>query len=432
VRLGQLRKQAVAFIIAITAITILSLSVAASSWTIVPSDNTTHDNQLYGVACDPAGNCWAVGYYGYNSSGRAQTFIETNTGSGWIVVSSPNTSPSEDNTLSAVACATIDVCWAVGNYGNNSNGHLQTLIEENTGGGWTIVSSPNSSSTEDNRLLGVTCASPTDCWAVGFYTAAVGGHYQTLIEENTGSGWAIVNSPNTSASQSNRINGVTCASASDCLAVGGYTNGSAFQTLIEENTGSGWNIVGSPNKTAASDNLLNDVSCNAARCWAAGYYNAGNPGPSQTLIEENNGSGWNIVSSPNATNVANTQLLGIACAGSTHCWVVGFFDTSNAAPSYTLIEENNGSGWNIVSSPNATSTGNNRLPAIACVSVDECFAVGFYFGGDVGAARTLVETNSQPANNVPEFPNALAGILGAAAIALLLRRSVARHSRSHS
>ena len=82
-------------------------------------------------------------------------------------------------------------------------------------GGWSIVTSPNATPPPgNNKLRGVTCVSASDCWAVG------GNGFQTLIERWDGTSWAIVSSPNTSATQANHLNGVTCVSASDCWAVG--------------------------------------------------------------------------------------------------------------------------------------------------------------------------------------------------------------------
>jgi hypothetical protein len=52
---------------------------------------------------------------------------------------------------------------------------------------WVIYSSPN------DQLLAVTCITSTDCFAVG---SSAG---QTLIEEDTGSAWTIVSSPNASS-----------------------------------------------------------------------------------------------------------------------------------------------------------------------------------------------------------------------------------------
>src|ERR1019366_7078908 len=54
---------------------------------------------------------------------------------------------------------------------------------------WNIVSSPNAPGSSCSTLYGVACPSSSDCWAVGT------GANQTLIEQFTPSGWAIVPSP---------------------------------------------------------------------------------------------------------------------------------------------------------------------------------------------------------------------------------------------
>jgi hypothetical protein len=78
---------------------------------------------------------------------------------------------------------------------------------------WSIVSSPNTSTTDHNALRGVACVSASECWAVGYYLTA--SDAQTLIERWDGTSWNIVNSPNTSATQSNFLLGVTCMSGSE-------------------------------------------------------------------------------------------------------------------------------------------------------------------------------------------------------------------------
>src|SRR4029077_533555 len=56
----------------------------------------------------------------------------------------------------------------------------QTLIERWNGTSWAIVSSPNTSATQSNLLYSVTCGSVSDCWAVGYYYNASSGA-QTLV-----------------------------------------------------------------------------------------------------------------------------------------------------------------------------------------------------------------------------------------------------------
>ena len=140
-----------------------------------------------------------------------QTLIERWDGTSWAIVSSPNTSATQTNFLYGVTCVSASDCWAVG--ANVSSGVHQTLIERWDGTSWAIVTSPNTSATEHNYLYGVTCVSASDCWAVGYYNSEINNSNiarQTLIERWDGTSWAIVTSPNTSTTQDNVLFGVTC------------------------------------------------------------------------------------------------------------------------------------------------------------------------------------------------------------------------------
>src|SRR5205823_2250513 len=122
-------------------------------------------------------------------------------------------------------------CWAVGLYNTGKN--YQTLVERWNGASWTMVASPNLVTTDANYLDGLTCVSASDCWAVGLYEAAANfqdGHaFQTLIERWDGTSWSIVPSPNATTTN-NALYGVTCVSASDCWAAGYYSIADTFQT----------------------------------------------------------------------------------------------------------------------------------------------------------------------------------------------------------
>ena len=210
----------------------------SNDWSIVSSPNTsaTQSNFLLGVTCRSASECWAVGYY-YNDNVISQTLIERWDGTSWAIVSSPNTSTTEANVLLGVTCVSASECWAVGYYYGLDDLISQTLIERWDGTSWTIVNSPNTN-TQSNVLLGVTCGSASDCWAVGDY-AFTGSVLQALIERWNGTSWEIVSSPNTSATQSNLLYGVTCGSTPDCWAVGYYYNASSVaQTLALRYTAS--------------------------------------------------------------------------------------------------------------------------------------------------------------------------------------------------
>ena len=111
---------------------------------------------------------------------------------------------------------------------------------------WSIVPSPNSGSIEDT-LNAVSCISAS-CTAVGYYYASAQSQSQTLIEQWDGTSWSVAPSPNTSTSQQNTLLGVSCVPASECTAVGSYqASTSVSQTLIEQWNGTAWSIVPSPN-----------------------------------------------------------------------------------------------------------------------------------------------------------------------------------------
>jgi len=84
--------------------------------------------------------------------------------------------------------------------------------------------------------------------------------------------WSTVPSPNRGAII-NILNAVSCASASACVAVGGYTNSSGVtRPLVESWNGSSWSVVPSPSPHPA-DNFVFGVSCgSAAACTAVGQY----------------------------------------------------------------------------------------------------------------------------------------------------------------
>ena len=293
----------------------------------------------------------------------------------WAIENSPNGPTTRDSYLEGVTCVSGSDCWAVGYYVSDPVGYSQTLIEHWNGTSWSVVPSPNTSAAEFNTLYGVTCASPSDCWAVGQYIANSPPYYHTLIEQWDGTQWLIVTSPTPPALSDYdnvQLSRVTCTSASQCWAVGeyggNYFTGTPNQTLIEQWDGTQWSIVTSPNyptRTGESyyGNYLEGVTCTSlSQCWAVGYYWPAPDGPAstQTLIEQWDGTSWSIVSSPNILiggSPSDNGLQGVTCTSGSDCWAVGSGGNTPASYSHTLIEQWNGTSWSIVTSPSNGTTG---------------------------------------------------------------------------
>jgi hypothetical protein len=342
-----------------------------TNWSITPSPNlsgrVTNDlGGLIGVACVTANDCMAVG--GEFSSTATQTLVEYWDGTGWSILPSPNQG-SYGSQLDDVSCTSASSCTAVGFYLVNSGGTMwQTLIESWNGTSWSIVPSPNAGTQTQSLLVSVSCTSATFCVAVGTYqTLLTVVAQQTLVESWNGTAWSVVSSPDPNAADN--FSGVSCASASFCVAVGTTYSTIAGQTLIESWDGTSWSAVSSPDASTAD--LLNGVTCTAANnCVAVGL--AATLSGSETLVESWDGTSWSIVSSPNQ-GTSGSQLRGVTCLSAAFCQAVGYYLASTTT-AFSLVEAWDGTSWSIVSTPN---TGAGDFPySVSCVDTSHCEAVG--------------------------------------------------------
>jgi hypothetical protein len=247
---------------------------------------------------------------------------------------------------------------------------------------WTVVPSPSEGA--GSYLQGVSCASAAACTAVGHYLTSVSLNDRTLIESWNGTGWLVVPSPNRGTAD-NSLAGVSCVSAAACTAVGSATNSSGVSaTLVESWNGTRWSVVPSPNRGTAGD-VLEAVSCvSAAACTAVGSYTPSGVG-SRPLIESWNGTSWSVVSSPRPG--AQDNLDGVSCTSATACTAVGYYLTSSG-PLRTLVESWNGTRWSVLPSPN--SGGSDVLFGVSCASASACTAVGYYLLR--GSQKSLIES----------------------------------------
>ncbi|HSH37842.1 MAG TPA: hypothetical protein VK993_03575, partial [Chthoniobacterales bacterium] len=259
----------------------LILKWDGKSWSIVPSpDNGPGANYLSDVTCTSANDCWAVGSYAYDQVVFGQvsaTMIQRWDGRAWSIVSSPNYTDDSNllvkemnNGLASVTCTSASDCWAVG----GARGFRQpsrTLIARWNGSTWSLVPSPSTGAENDHGLVSVACASPSDCWAVGsFDESGTGEEPQTLIARWTGTEWSLGPSPDPNGTIG-LLGDITCTSSSECWAIGGRSEGSKSLTLIQRWDGTMWSTVPSPNVPDVNQNRLSGLTCaSATDCWAVG------------------------------------------------------------------------------------------------------------------------------------------------------------------
>jgi hypothetical protein len=399
--------------------------LAAGSWSVgttaVPQGQEL--NALTAVACATGPVCFAVG--SHSTEAAADTLVESSARDAWSVMPSQSTGGGTDSFLNGVACGSATDCWAVGDAEPTTNGisttninTASTLIEQGNGSSWSIVSSPNPTGAQISSLLSVSCVSTTDCWAVGLsYPVANNGVTiglnstgpiaiaQTLTEHWNGQTWSVVSSPNVSPVLSDELISVTCVSTNDCWAVGAAEGMQTVQGLVEQWNGSSWTIVASPQTSGNESNGLFGVACaGASSCWAVGYSYLGSGASAknfQTWVEKWNGSTWSTAASPNPGPDQVDALFAVTCTSVQDCNAVGAYGNG---PIYdTLALQWDGSAWSVAGSENPTVSQGSFLYGVKCASSSLCVTAGSYNSSD-GTLQTLIEQTSVPGPSVPEVP----------------------------
>lgn len=369
----QLRWKAVsALVLAVPLLLCSSIAASASTgaFSVTGSPNQgTSNNELLSAAADSAADAWSVGYYQSAFCVCSQrTLGEHWNGTRWSVVSTPNpaTNSGDYDVLKGVTAVSSTNAWAAGYAGNVSDVADRSLIEHWNGTAWSVVPSPDPSTTQD--LYGVASASSSDVWAVGESFNQSPYKYGALIEHWNGTSWSAVPNPATTA-----LYGVAALASNNAWAVGG--------SQILHWNGAAWSLVPSPQ---GSYDLQSVTAASSSNVWAVGYseISSGEGYYYRPLIEHWNGSTWSIVGG--ASGYGQGYLFGVTAASATSVWAVGDID------GLSFAEKWNGAQWMRVPTPNV-GTSNNTFQAVAANS-GNVWAVGeWYQAASPYNAQTLVE-----------------------------------------
>src|SRR5258708_5367730 len=201
-----------------------------------------HEYGLSAVTALSKNDIWVVGGF-YVPARDPHALLEHWNGSQWCIRPDPypitGMAGMESVNLRAVAAASTNDVWAVGNVDDVPVGHA--LIEHWNGSRWSVTPNP----INGGVLEGVAAVSSTDAWAVG--SAVSGG--RTLIEHWNGKQWSLI--PNSFTPLYINLRGITALSAKDVWAVGSVITDThvydTTHTVIAHWNGQRWSIVPSPN-----------------------------------------------------------------------------------------------------------------------------------------------------------------------------------------
>jgi hypothetical protein len=264
---------------------------------------------------------------------------------------------------------------------------------------WTADEPPNPTGGKQDVLTGLSCTSATACIAAGyFYNSSE--KYMPLAESWNGTGWSLQEPPNPSgAKESFLTGGASCTSSTACIAVGRlYNNSGEMAPLAENWNGTAWSAQEPPRPTGGEYEELSGVSCaSSTACMAAGrFYNSAKH--YVPLAEKWNGTAWVIQEPPLPTGAKNGVLNGVSCTSSTACTAAG------SVANVPMTEIWNGTAWSPQEPPLPTGTKEGFLAGVSCTSSMACIAVGS-FTNSSGKSVPLAESWNGTGWSVQEPPN---------------------------
>jgi hypothetical protein len=241
---------------------------------------------------------------------------------------------------------------------------------------WVVQPVPLPSGGTFGMFLGESCASASDCVAVGWSRSSPSTVEHPLAELWNGSTWAVTATPLPAGGTSGELEAVSCTLTGGCTAVGYYTSSGgpgAGVPLAERWDGTSWSVRPVPVQAGASG-VLTAVSCTPAVCTAAGSYTT-TAGADLALAERWNGSTWAEQATILPGGATSDDFSGVSCPTTTRCMAIG---SSNAAGNSLLAESWNGASWGLTAAPAAPGGSSPSLVSISCPIAANCTAVGTY------------------------------------------------------
>ncbi len=329
---------------------------SASGWTLesTPNPSPLIQARLVGVSCPTTTWCAAAGFYSTGPTDVA--YVAQRTAGVWTIGDLPLPVPNAMVFPTAISCATQQLCVVVGSW-SASPGGSGAYVARWDGASWTsmTVATPDAAW----NLVSVSCPTTTYCVALGdtpFFPKAF-----ALVFDGTS--WTLQRMVRLPGAM---MVALSCASPSSCTAVGRQIATIPMRAVIEHWDGTTWTRQVAPPFTGLNA-LVSGVSCpSASRCVAVGATAPTSGGVNTAMTMRWNGTFWRVVAD---AAPPGASLAAVSCADADHCWAVGVSDLS-------IVEHASNGTWTVDQTPHAPNAYGEWLDAVSCPTVSSCVAVG--------------------------------------------------------
>jgi len=294
---------------------LLPAGALSSSWSSVAS-----------MACPTADRCFAGGWYGSDAGNEGLLLVKD--GPQWSAMQAPapaNASSNPSEQVTGMSCLSARWCSAVGAYSDDVDNQYELLLRWSAGR-WTASEAPVPPDYGGNgSLMAVSCPSTTMCVAGGYYYDKAGGSRPILLT------WqgrdrvltSVPLPPGAPVGAQAGIRGVSCASVTSCVAVGGYNDAAGHeQGLLLTLSGGTWTAAEAPLPVHVAGDpqaAVFSVSCPvASSCTAGGTYQTGATSHGLLLTWSGVTNTWTPANAP----ASAYAVYGMSCPTVTRCVAV--------------------------------------------------------------------------------------------------------------
>jgi hypothetical protein len=358
------------------------------------------------VSCVAVGTCYMGGFY-RDSSGHQQAFYANEKGGTWFpakeVPGSATLNADGRADLDAMSCPAVGDCSA-GGYYDDSSGHQQALLVNETGGTWgTAQEVPGTAALNFGTgagaaVLSVSCGAVGDCSAGGYYTDS-SGHWQAFVVTETDGTWGTAQEvPGSAALNAGgyaAIESVSCTAGGNCSAGGYYASSSTdgiatAQAMVVTETDGTWGTAQEVPGTAALNGggyaEINSVSCpSAGNCSAGGEYTDSTPATEAFVVNETDGTWGNAQEVPGiaALNVSNlAEISSVSCPSVGNCTAGGFYEDASYLNQAFVVSQTDGTWGSAEETPGTAALDQSNpgaaVGSVSCPSAGNCAASGYY------------------------------------------------------
>jgi hypothetical protein len=326
----------------------------------LPDLDTSESAEIESVSCGSPGNCSAGGFY--DTSSTQQAFVVTERHGTWSAAE-PVAGLAQLNTggqaaIESVSCASARSCSAGGYYSTKTS--RQAFVVTQQHGTWgTARYVPSPASSTSSEIDTVSCARPGNCSAAGYYYNATSSVQQAFVVSEKHGTWAaaepVPGLAGLNKGGSAEIYALSCASPGNCSAGGYYYASAAFSVafVVAENHGMWGTAEPVPGPAWLSNDgyaEIESLSCaspgNCSATGSYGYWKDAQP----FVVTEEHGSWGQALKAPSAPGaIAGLDPIAVldpvSCAAPGDCSAVGTYSPDYWGPNYALVADQTHGTW---------------------------------------------------------------------------------------